>query len=140
MPDRSRPAASRLVVLLNCHITFCKRRIFSGRLTAGDSFTVPTHPVRRMSGKPQPTVLTKRGSPITPIQACFFSIRPGRQTDGELLGWRCRNHGANRDRKSTRLNSSHTVISYAVFCLKKKNFQAPEITTVETTYNPEPTI
>src|SRR5256885_2875040 len=26
------------------------------------------------------------------------------------------------DRKSTRLNSSHLVISYAVFCLKKKNF------------------
>src|SRR2546426_6659011 len=26
-----------------------------------------------------------------------------------------------RDRKSTRLNSSHLVISYAVFCLKKKN-------------------
>src|SRR5256885_9086273 len=28
--------------------------------------------------------------------------------------------GAARDRKSTRLNSSHLVISYAVFCLKKK--------------------
>src|SRR5260221_7850953 len=28
------------------------------------------------------------------------------------------------DRKSTRLNSSHTVISYAVFCLKKKTFTA----------------
>src|SRR5260221_9971964 len=27
------------------------------------------------------------------------------------------------DRKSTRLNSSHTVISYAVFCLKKNNAQ-----------------
>src|SRR5438552_10167594 len=27
----------------------------------------------------------------------------------------------NRDRKSTRLNSSHQIISYAVFCLKKKN-------------------
>src|SRR5256885_9037045 len=27
---------------------------------------------------------------------------------------------ASRDRKSTRLNSSHLVISYAVFCLKKK--------------------
>src|SRR5688500_19347158 len=27
------------------------------------------------------------------------------------------------DRKSTRLNSSHLVISYAVFCLKKKNIQ-----------------
>src|SRR2546426_6351144 len=29
--------------------------------------------------------------------------------------------GRTRDRKSTRLNSSHLVISYAVFCLKKKN-------------------
>src|SRR5207249_9060548 len=29
--------------------------------------------------------------------------------------------GAMRDRKSTRLNSSHVSISYAVFCLKKKN-------------------
>src|SRR2546430_8813715 len=28
---------------------------------------------------------------------------------------------ANKDRKSTRLNSSHSQISYAVFCLKKKN-------------------
>src|SRR5258708_16461803 len=28
--------------------------------------------------------------------------------------------GAGRDRKSTRLNSSHQIISYAVFCLKKK--------------------
>src|SRR5260221_6245716 len=30
------------------------------------------------------------------------------------------------DRKSTRLNSSHTVISYAVFCLKKKKLHAVE--------------
>src|SRR5258708_24292456 len=32
-------------------------------------------------------------------------------------------HGSSRriDRKSTRLNSSHQIISYAVFCLKKKN-------------------
>src|SRR5438034_7372999 len=29
-------------------------------------------------------------------------------------------HAGKEDRKSTRLNSSHTVISYAVFCLKKK--------------------
>src|SRR5437867_10380800 len=32
-------------------------------------------------------------------------------------------HGAKQDRKSTRLNSSHRTISYAVFCLKKKNIQ-----------------
>src|SRR5438128_6957092 len=30
---------------------------------------------------------------------------------------------SSRDRKSTRLNSSHGSISYAVFCLKKKNSQ-----------------
>src|SRR5438552_13332381 len=29
------------------------------------------------------------------------------------------------DRKSTRLNSSHQIISYAVFCLKKKNKKTP---------------
>src|SRR5256885_12825523 len=32
---------------------------------------------------------------------------------------------AARDRKSTRLNSSHLVISYAVFCLKQKGQQLP---------------
>src|SRR3712207_7222676 len=41
--------------------------------------------------------------------------------------------GANLDRKSTRLNSSHANISYAVFCLKKKkkqrNTQAVQIPT-----------
>src|SRR2546430_12479902 len=31
--------------------------------------------------------------------------------------------GAARDRKSTRLNSSHSQISYAVFCLKKKKIK-----------------
>src|SRR2546422_8593607 len=33
--------------------------------------------------------------------------------------------GRGRDRKSTRLNSSHGYISYAVFCLKKKNQLIP---------------
>src|SRR2546428_3092790 len=34
------------------------------------------------------------------------------------MGWRSK---GKRDRKSTRLNSSHDQISYAVFCLKKKD-------------------
>src|SRR5690349_23437564 len=33
----------------------------------------------------------------------------------------CGTAGSSGDRKSTRLNSSHVEISYAVFCLKKKN-------------------
>src|SRR3712207_7763073 len=36
------------------------------------------------------------------------------------LGVSARPHGVDRDRKSTRLNSSHANISYAVFCLTKK--------------------
>src|SRR5690606_42003645 len=47
------------------------------------------------------------------------SVGPGRRTRGVGL------HRAlpvdAQDRKSTRLNSSHVKISYAVFCLKKKN-------------------
>src|SRR5256885_15558265 len=42
----------------------------------------------------------------------------GRRARG--LSRRGRQGDAVRDRKSTRLNSSHLVISYAVFCLKKK--------------------
>src|SRR3712207_7201734 len=36
-------------------------------------------------------------------------------------------HAIPADRKSTRLNSSHANISYAVFCLKKKKLSAPVI-------------
>src|SRR5256885_7091677 len=50
-----------------------------------------------------------------------MSVRAARWASGSLrpaaFSRSCRQ---NRDRKSTRLNSSHLVISYAVFCLKKK--------------------
>src|SRR5256885_11245003 len=39
-----------------------------------------------------------------------------------------RANAPSRDRKSTRLNSSHLVISYAVFCLKKKKHKTPQRT------------
>src|SRR5256885_16832127 len=39
---------------------------------------------------------------------------------GQVDGYTAAKAGACVDRKSTRLNSSHLVISYAVFCLKKK--------------------
>src|SRR5262245_62373758 len=41
-------------------------------------------------------------------------------------GWHC----SARDRKSTRLNSSHLGISYAVFCLKKKTQQNNQCMTI----------
>src|SRR3712207_7522903 len=48
--------------------------------------------------------------------------RGGSQRTGQLHPER-RGRGC-RDRKSTRLNSSHANISYAVFCLKKKKLQS----------------
>src|SRR5437588_9674587 len=39
------------------------------------------------------------------------------------------------DRKSTRLNSSHTVISYAVFCLKKKKKKKQQIESKHNAYS-----
>src|SRR2546421_12914498 len=51
---------------------------------------------------------------LTPIQAWFFAQdrpEPGHYTQTRVI---------DLDRKSTRLNSSHDQISYAVFCLKKK--------------------
>src|SRR5438034_7985772 len=59
-------------------------------------------------------------STLFPYTTLFRSTRPrGRPGRRQRLR---RDGGRPRavDRKSTRLNSSHTVISYAVFCLKKK--------------------
>src|SRR5438445_6369384 len=49
---------------------------------------------------------------------------PARQhIEAQLVHGQCR--AGSRDRKSTRLNSSHANISYAVFCLKKKKHGKP---------------
>src|SRR5258708_24249116 len=49
---------------------------------------------------------------------CIHQLARGRVTSAEFV------HP--RDRKSTRLNSSHQIISYAVFCLKKKTRARPD--------------
>src|SRR2546427_12697565 len=48
------------------------------------------------------------------------STPPRRRRRRNEIGHRRRRSPSRRDRKSTRLNSSHSQISYAVFCLKKK--------------------
>src|SRR5947208_10567988 len=53
----------------------------------------------------------------------FFTGREQRQMIRYRPHFRNPNKAA-QDRKSTRLNSSHQIISYAVFCLKKKNLPA----------------
>src|SRR5437588_12054598 len=64
---------------------------------------------------------TRRSSDLE-AGRCPFKHR-GLPSDEDFSGQMMRPNqslGKPRDRKSTRLNSSHTVISYAVFCLKKK--------------------
>src|SRR5258708_15320618 len=52
-----------------------------------------------------------------------ISAAPGlRRLAAEVSTGRWRPSHRHGDRKSTRLNSSHQIISYAVFCLKKKTF------------------
>src|SRR5260221_7943759 len=50
----------------------------------------------------------------------FFPWEIGFFVCAEFIGVLIKVRRLLKDRKSTRLNSSHTVISYAVFCLKKK--------------------
>src|ERR1039457_7546402 len=67
--------------------------VFFNDTATTEIYTLSLHDALPISSAPTPT-----GSPITPWSAPRTI----------------------RDRKSTRLNSSHLVISYAVFCLKKK--------------------
>src|SRR2546430_3473067 len=55
-----------------------------------------------------------RGVSLDGIAKSHFAVLPARPTKVTRI-----------DRKSTRLNSSHSQISYAVFCLKKKNRRPP---------------
>src|SRR5204862_6673652 len=62
--------------------------------------------------------------PISASQSCFTcSALAHPLFDSDLPPATVR-HGSGGDRKSTRLNSSHVEISYAVFCLKKKTVDA----------------
>src|SRR3712207_8815681 len=83
---------------------------------------------------PYTTLFRSREDPEAPRTGLRAGVReagaPARRKREELdaapalPGHRLRPHRAGRDqrdRKSTRLNSSHANISYAVFCLKKKN-------------------
>src|SRR5256885_5658670 len=66
-------------------------------------------------------------STLFPYTTLFRSRRAaGTPSGARLVLWRLdRRHDERADRESTRLNSSHLVISYAVFCLKKKKRWVP---------------
>src|SRR3712207_8913777 len=80
------------------------------------------------------TTLFRSGCPWWPPPGragCALAVEPrrrcltvgGQALDGHHRGRDDADEIPRRDRKSTRLNSSHANISYAVFCLKKKQNQ-----------------
>src|SRR6266446_8663284 len=81
-------------------------------------------------------------STLFPYTTLFRSLPPPQASASTVVGMpqrpsengafargQPRSRARRRDRKSTRLNSSHLVISYAVFCLKKKKITISNLTT-----------
>src|SRR5258708_32406549 len=80
-------------------------------------------------------------STLFPYTTLFRSSSTGLCVEERLAyaclstGVKSSNGGFERDRKSTRLNSSHQIISYAVFCLKKKKKTVSSCISIETNNN-----
>src|SRR2546426_8194560 len=89
-----------------CHVLIVVFFFFNDTATT-EIYTLSLHDALPIWGANLPLVREQPGCPP--------SVRAGRRP-----GIVPRRGGHPGDRKSTRLNSSHLVISYAVFCLKKK--------------------
>src|SRR5256885_7170220 len=102
--------------------------VCSSDLTGREPDRTPVRP--RAAGLARPRARRPRWRAVARRRSL---AAPGRHVAAAAPAWRHWLHGLrpglrdlaaarSGDRKSTRLNSSHLVISYAVFCLKKKNF------------------
>src|SRR5688572_31347159 len=103
---------------------------FAAQAPTGDEVTAAkkrarkpaSKPAKRARSEPKASQARKRGSseadkadPAAPRRSAAELAKQARDISVSEF------FAKNRDRKSTRLNSSHSQISYAVFCLKKKN-------------------
>src|SRR2546427_4685956 len=104
-----------MVVLLQCSFFF-----FFNDTATTEIYTLSLHDALPIS-------LARRVLPVPggPTIKTPFGMRP--PSFWNLCG-SLRNSMISTDRKSTRLNSSHSQISYAVFCLKKKKTKTYECT------------
>src|SRR5207253_4748703 len=83
----------------------------------------PYFPTRRSSDLAFRCRIEIEGKPAVEIKDTYAGLSyAGGRAPGTLYS-----QVAGADRKSTRLNSSHVAISYAVFCLKKKFWLARDI-------------
>src|SRR5260221_7685870 len=104
-------------------MTFTQLEVFAALARAGSfsraaallgiTQSAVSHALRALEGELQ-VQLVRREGPHSPLTDAGTRLL---QRANDILQQK------EADRKSTRLNSSHTVISYAVFCLKKKKKQ-----------------
>src|SRR2546422_6083328 len=110
------------VPLSDVWVTANLKETQTANVTPGDpaDFTVDAYPGRHVKGHVES---------LSPATGAKFSLLPPDNATGNFtkvvqrIPVRIRpdaQNDATQDRKSTRLNSSHGYISYAVFCLKKK--------------------
>src|SRR5690625_6231326 len=101
------PPLKEDIQLLNKMITFLKN--------SQDEEIAEKHQLRSGVGLAAPQLgVNKR------LIAIHFEDQDEQLHSYQFINPRIISHSVQQDRKSTRLNSSHVVISYAVFCLKKK--------------------
>src|SRR5256885_3759768 len=82
-----------------------------------ENFVFPKSDVRsKRTSSPAPSATTTDTAPPPTSDWEFYHAGDNKKTEDHL-----KPAASPTDRKSTRLNSSHLVISYAVFCLKKTN-------------------
>src|SRR5688572_33102498 len=103
---RSVGVPKSLILLYYTQCTYHFFCFFFNDPATTEIYTLSLHDALPIS---DPLLLRRQG----PIQACADRFRHINAAS----------HPTGEDRKSTRLNSSHSQISYAVFCLKKKNKQ-----------------
>src|SRR5438034_4141277 len=88
---------------------------------ASDTRTSPAAPWAALRGARTPSTSWVSVRSVCVRASMQQPARKGNGATAEKYAVTERRLRSEEDRKSTRLNSSHTVISYAVFCLKKKN-------------------
>src|SRR5689334_23474983 len=93
---------------------------FSNDTAPTEIYTLSLHDALPISFVPKRT-LNVSWLPLVPFMPSSTFPSQGSQKEYQKLS------GPRTDRKSTRLNSSHSSISYAVFCLKKKKKQKDKL-------------
>src|SRR2546430_12610723 len=117
------------MIISTCHRAVCVLFFFFNDTATTEIYTLSLHDALPISFTTQPPAGAWANAAISPALQVTVVDESGDLVPGGSVRL------ALGDRKSTRLNSSHSQISYAVFCLKKKKSRSdPASMTLSTVY------